>query len=205
MAGVAGNGQRELAEVISGMRASTGSVRVGGGSCAGATRVTRSPQGWRTSRGPARHGARAEPEHRPNAVLKTYRTPPVARAASCPPAHARGALAHLALRREDDGPGSAGAQPLRRQSAEARPRPGVPGRSARAGRRAADARARRRRDRDGARLPARGRREGRRGAARQRGPRRDPRARGPILVVYEGRGRRRARRPERRRSRSSGS
>ena len=82
---------------------------------------------------------------------------------------------HPALRREDSRAGDAGAQPLRRQPAEARPRAGVRGRPARPRRRPADARARRRRDRDGALVPPRRCGEGRGDPAAERGPRRDPR------------------------------
>jgi simple sugar transport system ATP-binding protein len=81
VAGVAGNGQRELAEVISGMRpAAAGSVRVGDHTLAS---------------GDARHAIAAGVAHVPedrlgtglapslsisrNAVLKSYRRPPVAR------------------------------------------------------------------------------------------------------------------------------
>jgi ABC-type uncharacterized transport system ATPase subunit len=81
VAGVAGNGQRELAEVISGMRAWTeGAVRVAGAMlrpgyprdaiAAGVAHVPEDRLG--TGLAPSLSIAR-------NAVLKTYRTPPVAR------------------------------------------------------------------------------------------------------------------------------
>jgi general nucleoside transport system ATP-binding protein len=81
VAGVAGNGQRELAEVISGMRPWTdGTVRVAGRTqrsgdprdaiAAGVAHVPEDRLG--TGLAPSLSIAR-------NAVLKTYRTPPVAR------------------------------------------------------------------------------------------------------------------------------
>ena len=93
-----------------------------------------------------------------NVVLKSYRGGDVARG---PLLRLRAIREHAAelIGRYDvrgGGPRAARAPALRRQPAEGRARPRVRGRAARAHRRVADARPRRRRDRDRAPLPPRG-------------------------------------------------
>ena len=198
VAGVAGNGQRELAETISGMRSpSVGTVQVAGRRLRGGDPRERN-RGRRRARprGPARHGARSQPDH--HAQCRDEDVPVAARVSrAAAAAGADGgdrAVADRALRRQGPRHGDTRAQPLRRQPPEARARARVPGQAGRAHRRPADARPRRRRDRDRPRLPARGGRRGRGGARHQRGPRRDPRTRRPRGGDVRGRSRRRARR-----------
>ena len=66
VAGVAGNGQRELAEAITGMRPPASGVVYVGEREAAQRRPAGGDRGRRRARprGPARHGRRAEPEHR---------------------------------------------------------------------------------------------------------------------------------------------
>ena len=124
-----------------------------------------------------------------NAVLKSYRGPrdlhrPVPELEHDPRGRAR---PDPSLRRFRTWAAPSGPRPVRRQPAEAHPRPRVLQQPEGADRRFADARARRRRDRDRARVPARGCRRRSRGAADQRGPRRDPRALADrVVVMYEG-------------------
>ena len=162
VAGVAGNGQRELAEVISGLRApSAGSISVGGRALrlgdprdaisAGVAHVPEDRLG--TGLAPSLSIAR-------NTALKTYRKPPVSRGPFL--ALKRMADQAVALISRYDvkasGPASSCAQPLGRQPPEARARARVPGRAARADRCPAHARPGRWSDRDRPCLPARGRR-----------------------------------------------
>ena len=184
VAGVAGNGQRELAETISGMRSpSAGTVRSAGRTLRGgdprsaiAAGVAHVPEDrLGTGLAPSLSITR-------NAVMKTYRSPPVSRGPA-PAAAADGgdrALAdHAATTSRRPGPET----PARNLSGGnlqklvlGREFQGEP---ARARRRPAHARPRRRRDRDRPCLPPRGGRRRRGGARDQRGPRRDPRARRP--------------------------
>ena len=146
------------------------------------------------ARGSARNGPRSEPERHEQRRHQDV-PKPLAFARSAPPAstHARGCRRdHPPLRREDPRAGNARTRPLRRQPPEARPGARVRGRPARPRRRSADARSRRRRDRDGALVPPRRGCEGRRDPAHERGPRRDPRARRPDPRRLRGRDRRRA-------------
>ena len=158
IAGVAGNGQRELAEAITGMRPSSrGVVRVDG-------RALRS--------GDPRAAIQARIAHVPedrlhtavapslsiasNAVLKSYRGGD----------HSRGPVLRLrAIERRarrliaefdvhTPGPTRAGAPPLRREPPEGRDRPGVRRDAARADRGRTDTRSRCRRDRERSELPA---------------------------------------------------
>ena len=84
IAAVAGNGQTELAEVITGLRAATGTIRIG------AATVTNRPPGrrhparaWPTCRrtGPA-SGSAPNLSLTDNLIMKRYRQPPVAAAGS---------------------------------------------------------------------------------------------------------------------------
>ena len=177
VAGVAGNGQRELAEVVAGMRPpSSGEVRIAGKPLRG---------------GDAREAIRAGVAHVPedrlhtgvapslsigsNTVLKSYRD----RGVSAGPMLRLGVIRdraaelirHYDVRGGDPRP--AGAPALGRQPAEGRAGPRVLGLAARARRRLADARPRRLRDRDRAPLPARRRRQRHGDPADQRGPGRD--------------------------------
>ena len=181
VAGVAGNGQRELAEAVTGMRPAlerfrrcrtTGSCRTGDPRAAISAGIAHVPED-RLGTGVAPGLSIAE-----NSVLKSYRLRGISRGPllNWGMIRERRARPDPALRRRDSRAAAPSARPLRRQPAEARPRPRVLQRPEGADRRLADAGPRRRRDRDGARLPAPGRRRGRRGAADQRGPRRDPRA-----------------------------
>ena len=162
VAGVAGNGQRELAEAITGMRPVAGGARARRGAAAADGRPARGDRGRHRARprGPARHRRRAEPDaSRENSVLKSYRRAPASRGpllrlAHDPRASPRDLIERYDVRRR--GRNAPRARPLRRQPAEARARPRVLRRAEGADRRVADARARRRRDRDRARVPARG-------------------------------------------------
>ena len=127
VAGVAGNGQRELAETIAGMRPPTRGrdARRRASRCAAAIRARRSPPGSRTSRrtGSAPASRRASASRRtscssPTAGRTASRGPaappaphPRARRRADPPLPDRGAR-----------PGGAGAAALRRQPAEGRAR-----------------------------------------------------------------------------------
>jgi simple sugar transport system ATP-binding protein len=158
VAGVAGNGQRELAEAITGMRPRARTVASRAASC---------------SRRPARRSrpGRPRPEDRlgtgvapslsiaENSVLKSYRGRGVSRAAPAGGRSASARRADRALRRRTPGPqrrardlsgGNLQKLVLGREFS-AQPKVLIAARRPRP---------RRRRDRDGARLPARGAREG---------------------------------------------
>ena len=177
IAAVAGNGQGELAQVITGLRPCRGSVRIGG------EEVANRPAGHAIRQGVAhvpedRTGVGSSPNLSvaDNLIMKRYRLPPLARgwflddtAARAPGPGAEGRVPH---RGAVDRHG--GAPPVGRQPAAAHLRPrdrlGTPV----DGGRPADARARRRRDRGGPPGPARAARGGRRDRADLRGARRDP-------------------------------
>ena len=161
IAGVAGNGQRELAETITGMRPlARGEIVLGGRRLRG---------------GDARDAIRAGVAHVPedrlhtgvapslsiasNVVLKSYRAQAHHARAAPQAAHDPQPCggADPPLRRPRRRAGAACASALRREPAEGRARARVRGKPARARRCVTDTRARRRRDRDGASLPARGR------------------------------------------------
>ena len=152
IAGVAGNGQRELAEAITGMRPRPAGVvpsaarRCGSGDPRAAidAGVAHVPED-RLGTGVAPSLSIAE-----NAVLKSYRGRAVSHGPLLRwrPIRERAPRADRALRRRDAGPATRGARPVGRQPAEARPRARVLGRAEGADRRLADARPRRRRDRD---------------------------------------------------------
>ena len=190
VAGVAGNGQRELAEALSGMRdIDAGSVRIAGRTLRG---------------GDPREAILAGVAHVPedrlgtglapslsvtsNVVMKTYRR----RSLSHGPLLALRRMREVAVRivgRYDvktSRYGDPRAQPLGRQPPEAHPGPGVRGRPARPRRRAADPRARRRRDRDGALVPARRSRPRRRVLVMSEDLDELRALSDRILVVYEG-------------------
>ena len=149
-------------------RGAVGDARRRIGECAG--RRQRAPRGRSArgdpcrsrprARGSARNGPRAESQrheqrrHQDVSRARRSRTDRCSLFDACATSALRD---HPALRREDPGPGDAGAQSLGREPPEARPRTRVRGRSARPRCRAADARARRRRDRDRALVPSRGR------------------------------------------------
>ena len=167
VAGVAGNGQRELAEAVTGLRPLTaGTIRVGGAAAA-RRRPARGDQGRHRARpgGPAAHGRRPEPQHLVERRAQVVPRPTRTRSGPFLRFHHIRDWAVELIRRYDvkaPGPGDAGAPALGRQPAEGRARARVLGRPARARDRRADARARRRRDRDRARVPARGGRRRRR-------------------------------------------
>ncbi len=160
VAGVAGNGQRELAEVVTGMRPAR--RRAGRASRADAL-VGGDP------RAAIRAGVAHVPEDRlhtgvapslsiaSNVVLKSYRDRELSRGPFLrlrrdprPGRRADRALRRRRRRARDAGPPAVGRQP-----AEGRARPRVLGRRRGARRRLADARPRRRRDRDRARATSR--------------------------------------------------
>ena len=204
VAGVAGNGQRELAETVAGMRPATrGTIRISGKTIRGgdprsaiAAGVAYVPED-RLGTGVAPSLSIAS-----NLALKGYRE-----------SHAsHGPLLRLRRIRERAAEliahysivGASPASPARLLSGGNLQKVVLArefsGQAAGARRRVADARPRRRRDRDGARVSARRGRGRRRRALDQRGPRRDPHARRPHRGHVRGRDRRRddARRRERR-------
>ena len=164
IAGVAGNGQRELAEAVTGMRPLTAGAVSGRRRRAPHGRPARGDHGRDRprARGPAAHRRRAEPQHRVEhrAQVVPHRR---GRARSCGSARIRDRAVEMirALRRQGARAADARAPALGRQPAEGRARTRVLERAARPRRRGADARPRRRRDRDRPRLPPRGRRRGR--------------------------------------------
>ena len=127
VAGVAGNGQRELAETIAGIRAPTeGAVRVGGKPLRGGDpRAAIAARSRVRPRGPARHRRRAEPQHRVEPRAQVLPRAPTRRAGRC---SACGRIRERAVelirryRIAAPGPGGAGAAALRRQPAEGRAR-----------------------------------------------------------------------------------
>ena len=129
VAGVAGNGQRELAEALSGMRdIDAGSVRISGRLLRGGDPREAILAGVaHVPGGSSRHGARPEPErHEQRRHEDLPAALALARAAPRAPTHARGrGQDRPALRREDPWDRDAGAQSLRREPPEAHPRPGV--------------------------------------------------------------------------------
>ena len=159
IAGVAGNGQRELAEALTGLRAADGGPR-------DVSVVELRPGDPRDA---IAHGVAHVPEDRlgtgvapslsiaSNTVLKAYRDADV----SAGPFLRRSRIVQRAVdliaRYGVQAPGPEHARPrsLGRQPAEGRDRARVRGRAARARRRGADARPRRRRDRGRARAAAR--------------------------------------------------
>ena len=167
VAGVAGNGQRELAEVLTGMRPRR----------AGVVEV----DGRRLRDGDPRAAIRAGVAHVPEDRLRTGVAPSLSIASNVVLKSYRGGDRprgpFLRLRRIRDAGGGAD-PPLRRPRRRARTRPArqlsggnlqkvvlareFSGEPTRARRRGADARARRRRDRDRPRIPARRRGRGRR-------------------------------------------
>ena len=168
VAGVAGNGQRELAEVLTGMRpASAGVVEV---------------EGKRLRDGDPRAAIRAGVAHVPEDRLRTGVAPSLSIASNVVLKSYRGEVSRgpfLLLRRiaaraaelirrydvRGAGPHAPGTAPLGRQPAEGRARAGVLEPPEGARRRGTDPRARRRRDRDRPRIPARRRGRRRRGAS----------------------------------------
>ena len=199
IAGVAGNGQRELAEAVTGMRPLTaGAVRVGGDALR-----TGDPRAAITA------GIAHVPEDRlhtgvapslsiaSNIALKSYRTDAAGPFLRLGRIRDRARRDDPALRRQGTGPADAGPPALGRQPAEGRARARVLERAARARRRGADPGSRRRRDRDRARLSAGGRGAAGRGAPDQRGPRRGADPGRPDRRHVRGRDRRRGRRTQR--------
>ena len=162
IAGVAGNGQRELAEAVTGMRdRHAGTSRVAGGALAtGDPRAAISAGIAHVPGGPAAHGLAPSLSIAANPVLKTYRD-----------RTSRGPLLRLRRIRDErealierydvkaPGPETPARQPLGRQPPEGRARARVLGRAPRSRRRGADPWTRRRRHRDRPRLSARGRGE----------------------------------------------
>ena len=158
LAGVAGNGQRELAEVITGMRplAAGASAPTASSSAPAIPRAAIQARHRSRPRGSPRHRRRTGLSIASNTVLKAYRSAGLARPV---PAHARhpaqGGRSDRALRRADAWPRYPGAGPLGRQPPEGRARRASSGEPAVLVARRPDPRARRRGDRDGARLPSR--------------------------------------------------
>ena len=207
IAAVAGNGQGELAEVITGLRAGTGDIRVGGEPLT----ERHAPRGHQAryrprAGGPGGDGQRAEPvdrrEPHPQALSRCARRARLGRGPR------RG------TRRRDDDQGAlsdrgaldrhACPAAVRRQPPAPDPRPRDRGPAAAADRRAADARARCRRDRGRPPDAPRATR-GRRGHPPDlRGAGRDPGARRPGRRDVRGPDRRARSRPSRPTSRRSG-
>ena len=192
IAGVAGNGQRELAETIAGIRHQTeGEVRVGGRKLRGDPRAAQAAGVAYVPEDRLGTGVAPSLSIASNLVLRSYRE----HYASRGPLLRLGAIRERAvdliraLLDRGAGPVGAGAPALRRQPPEGRARARVLRQAEARRRRLADARPRRGRDRDRARVSARRRRRGRRRAADQRGPRRDPRSRRPDRRHVRGRDR----------------
>ena len=174
-------------------RRARASSRSKGNACATATRERRSAAGVaHVPEDRLRTGVAPSLSIASNVVLKSYRGGGVSRG----PFLLLRRIARRAvelIRRYDvrgAGPTRAGAAPLGRQPAEGRARAGVLEPTEGARRRGADPRARRRRDRDRPRIPARRGGGRRRRAADQRGPRRDPHPRRPDRRDVRGRDRR---------------
>ena len=159
VAGVAGNGQRELAETIVGMRPATaGKVRVGGRSVRNGD--PRAAIGAGVAYVPEdRLGTGVAPglSVASNVVLKAYRKPPVSLGPMLRMRRIRelADACHRALRRTHVGPERSGLATVGRQPAEGRARAGVLRGAGRARRGGADSRARRCGHRDRAFVPAR--------------------------------------------------
>ena len=164
IAGVAGNGQTELAEVITGLRPCRGTIRIGGEDGEQpAARATRSERASRTSpRTAPASGSAPNLSLVDNLIMKRFQEPPIARGwliDDRPDADAgRGLKDELRDRRAvDRHPGAAA---LGRQSPAADPRPRDRDGAGLHGRGPANARPRRRRDRDGPPAAARAARAG---------------------------------------------
>ena len=171
VAGVAGNGQRELAEALSGMRdIDAGSVRIAGRTLrggdpreailAGAAHVPEDRLGTGLALSLERHEQRRDED-----VLAPFALARLRLALR----RMREVAVRIVGRYDVKTPVRRPCATLGRQPAH--PGPGVRGRPARPRRRAADPRARRGRDRDGALVPPR------RGRTRRRGPRDERRPR----------------------------
>ena len=198
IAAVAGNGQSELAEVITGLRPCKGSITIAGEEVANR----------RTSHA-IKHGVAHVPEDRTgvgsapnlsiadNLIMKRYREPPIGRGWFIDDSAVRRMAQDL---KDDHSIGGAvdrhrGAPPLGRQPPAAHLRARDRHRPAADGRRPADARPRRRRHRVRPSRPARATRGGRRHRAHLGGTRRDPDAvrpdrrhvRGPDRGLVRGR------------------
>ena len=159
VAGVAGNGQRELAEAIAGLRApERGAITVAGRSFTSATRRRRSapesPSSRRTGWRPGRRPGSASPRISCFAPTATRRSR--AGRCSCSGASASAPFGLIERYRiATPGPDAAGAPAFRRQPPEGRDRPRVLGQPACRDRRLPDPGSRRRRHRDRSRLPSR--------------------------------------------------
>ena len=204
IAAVAGNGQTELAEVITGLRPCRGTIRIG------STTVSNRPP-----RDAIRAGVAHVPEDRAgvgsapnlsvvdNLIMKRFKEPPVSRGWLIDSGRTRTLAEGLKEDYAIAAPSidTRGAAALRRQSPAADPRPRDRDEADVHGRGPADARSRRRGDRDGPPAAARATRAGCRHPPHLGGARRDPGARRPRRRHVRGQDRRLVRRGDRGRPR----